>query len=115
MPEWEVEIDGEPEPNLFYITVNDTANPWGNVAILSIHDQNGTRFDAYEIGKPVDIYIVPPGQEQDLDTLQVDSGETYEVEEGTTDRYADISHVHDVREQPEHIGTRAIPEDLQAL
>jgi len=31
------------------------------------------------------------------------------------DRYADISHVHDIREQPEHIGTRAIPEDLQAL
>jgi len=79
MPAWTVDVDGVEEPNQFYVEIKDTANPFGDVAVVSIHDRDGTRFDAYEPGTPIDIFIYPDGQG---DTLLVQSGDTETIASG---------------------------------
>jgi len=88
MPAWTVEVGGVEEPNQFYVEIKDTANPFGDVAVVSIHDRNGTRFNAYEPGTPIDIFIYPEGRG---DTLLVQSGETYDIVGGDTENFGRVN------------------------
>lgn len=52
---WRVIRDGvDGEPNLFDLSVVDTANPFGSYAVAYIDDPEGTRFDVYSRGTRVE-------------------------------------------------------------
>lgn len=86
MTVFEVTRDGTERETAVYDVdpIVDTANPFGNFAVVKIDDRDGTKFEQYERGTRIDIAIDDSG----FADLAISPGETVTTNLGTTDTYA---------------------------
>jgi hypothetical protein len=90
MTDFVVERDGATVEDAVYDVspLTDTANPFGDFAVVKIDDRGGQKFPEYERGTRIDIGIDDSGAE----ALTIQSSETVTTEAGTTDAYATVTN-----------------------
>jgi len=56
--QWRVTVDDETvEQDIYDVEVEDTANPFGNYAVIKIDDHNGEKFEKYSRGTRIDAAV----------------------------------------------------------
>jgi hypothetical protein len=64
MATWELFRDGTKEQDLINVQYIDSANPFGDYAILQIEDNQGNKFDKFEYATEIEVTVTPDGGSQ---------------------------------------------------